>query len=64
MEDELKDCMNGTLVEYYADDQLKNSWDKIQVEVYIKVVRYPIATFFVVQSEFRDNNNIDIYNSH
>jgi hypothetical protein len=35
VEDELKDCMNGTLVEYYADEKMKNSWDKIQIEVYI-----------------------------
>jgi hypothetical protein len=27
--------MNGTLVEYYADEKMKNSWDKIQIEVYI-----------------------------
>ncbi|CAB4006348.1 CD151 antigen-like [Paramuricea clavata] len=33
VEDELKDCMNGTLVEYYADEKMKNSWDKIQIEL-------------------------------
>ncbi|XP_028414373.1 leukocyte surface antigen CD53-like [Dendronephthya gigantea] len=33
MGNELKVCMNGTLVEYYADENLRNSWDEIQVQL-------------------------------
>jgi hypothetical protein len=27
--------MNGALVEYYADEKMKTSWDKIQLKVYM-----------------------------
>ena len=33
VEDELKDCMNGTMVDYYTDNKMKTSWDKIQTEL-------------------------------
>ena len=33
VEDELKNCMNGTMVDYYTDNKMKTSWDKIQTEL-------------------------------
>ena len=41
VENELKNCMNGTMVEYYANEKMKKSWDKIQIEVYrVKTTKY------------------------
>lgn len=33
IEHDLKDCMNGTLLDYYSDKKLQKSWDHIQRQI-------------------------------